>query len=93
VKNRRGRAYIKIINTRYTDERIFAPEVELGELDKIAASRLKKLSFRDQNVQTYADNIRATDDTQNTRSHFLQELLRLDHLNKKETVLRIINNK
>jgi len=35
VKNRGGKAYIKIINTRDTDERIVAPEVELKQLDKI----------------------------------------------------------
>jgi len=35
VKNRDGRIYIKIINTRDTDERI-APEVELEDMNKIA---------------------------------------------------------
>jgi len=41
VKNHGGRTYIKIINTRDTDERTIAPEVELEKLDKIAVSRSK----------------------------------------------------
>jgi len=42
VKNHGGRAYIEIINTWDTDERIIAPEVELEELDDIATSRPEK---------------------------------------------------
>jgi len=45
VKNCSGSAYIKIISTRDTDERIIAPEVELEELDKIAISRFEKFQF------------------------------------------------
>jgi len=40
VKNRGGRVYIKIINTRDTDERIVAPEIELEELNKIATRKV-----------------------------------------------------
>jgi len=91
MKNHDGKAYIKIINTRDTDERIIASEVKLKELDKIATSRSKKP--RGQSVQTYAVNVIATDDTQSIRNRSLRELLRLDHLNKEETahVDRIIN--
>jgi len=68
VKNRDGKAYIKIINTRDTDERIVAPEIELEELDKIATSRLKNSSPCDKDIQTRAVNIMAIDNIQNTRS-------------------------
>jgi len=93
VKNHGGRAYIKIINTRDNDERIIALEVELEELDNIVASRSKKPSPRDRNVQMHAVNVIATDDTQNTRNRCLREHSRLDYLNKEETayVDRIIN--
>jgi len=93
VKNHGGRAYIKIINTRDTDEGIIASEVELEKLDNIAVSRSKKPSPGDRNVQTHAVNVIATDDTQSTRSRSLWELLRLDHLNKEGTIHvdRIIN--
>jgi len=40
VKNRGGRTYIKIINTRDTDERIVAPEIELEGLNKIATRKV-----------------------------------------------------
>jgi len=56
VKNHEGRAYIKIINTRDTDERIIAPEVELEELDNIATSRSGKPSPRDRNARMHAVN-------------------------------------
>jgi len=54
VKNYSGRAYIKIINTQDTDERIVALEVE--RLDEIATSRLKNSSSCDKNVQMRAVN-------------------------------------
>jgi len=84
VKNRSGSAYIKIINTRSTDERIIAPEIELEELDKIATSRLKNSSSRDQatNIRPngpaskHTVNVIATDNTQSTRCRSLRELLR-----------------
>jgi len=56
VKNHGGRAYIEIINTQDTDERIIAPEVELEELDNIITSRPRKSSPRDRNVRMHAVN-------------------------------------
>jgi len=96
VKNRDGRAYIKIINTRDTDERIVASEVELEELDKIVISRLKNSSPYDKDIQTRTVNVMVTDNiqnTQNTQSCSLRELLHLNHLNKEEAIHvdRIIN--
>jgi len=44
VKNRGGRAYIKIVTMRDTDQKIVAPEVELEKLDKTATSCLKNSS-------------------------------------------------
>jgi len=91
VKNCSGSVYIKIINTRNTNKRIIAPEIELEKLDKIAISRLKNSSSRDKDIQTRAVNV--SDNIQNTRSRFLRELLRLNHLKKEKTVHvdRIIN--
>jgi len=86
VKNHEGRAYIKIINSRDTDERIITPEVELEELDNIATSRPGKPSPRDRNARMHAVNAITTDDDRSTRNRSLRKLLRLDHLNKKETI-------
>jgi len=91
VKNRSGSAYIKIISTRDTDERIIDPEIELEELDKIAISHLKNSSSCDQHVQTYAVNVIATDN-QSTRSRSLQELLHLDHKRKHPMWIELLIN-
>jgi len=86
VKNHGGRAYIEIINTRDTDERIIAPEVELEELDNIATSRPGKPSPRDRNVRMHAVNAITTNDDRSTRNRSLRKLLRLDHLNEEEII-------
>jgi len=61
IKNCNGREYIKIINTRDTDERIVAPDIELEELDKITTSRWKNSSPCDKDVQMRAVNAVAMD--------------------------------
>jgi len=71
VKNRSGKAYIKIVNTRDTDERIIASKVELEKLDKIATTRLKNSSLCDKDVQTRAVNAVATEHVQSRRNYSL----------------------
>jgi len=83
VKNRGGKACIKIVNTRDINERIVAPEVELEELNKIVISRSKNSSLCNKDVQTRAI---AINHIQSTRNHPLRKLLHLDHLNKEEAI-------
>jgi len=66
VKNHGGKAYIKIVTTRDTDEKIVAPEVELEKLDKTATSCLKNSSPCNNDVQTRAVNAIVIDNIQST---------------------------
>jgi len=86
VKNHGGRAYIEIINTRDTDERIIAPEVELKELDDIATSRPVKPNHRNRNVRMHAVNAMTTNDDRSTRNRSLRKVLWITLTKRKQSM-------
>jgi hypothetical protein len=75
-----------------TDRCIDAPEVELEKIERIA-HRPAKSMCRVKGIRTCAVNVVTTDHVPSARNSAVHELLRLDHLDKKEVnhVDKIIN--
>jgi len=92
--NRNGIAYIKITNTRETDETVIIPSVKLEEFEILGNSK-NELELHNSKKKSFSTiNTMTTKEIHNNRVKIIQNSLRLDHLNTEEArhVNEIIDN-
>lgn len=83
VRNRNGRAYLKIINASNVDREIVVPTVQLQEIEEIAGGRAYEKPLQSSNNQMQISIINQKDKRE--RISKVIDFLRLNHLNGEES--------